>query len=145
MSFPKNKQLFLLCTTPLFLLIFSIFLSSTCIATTKSKKKEVKKEENPVVEAFKYEKDYAEGTYGWLEVSTSPQGAIVYINDKRQPGPTPNRYKFPAGTVKVSVVIKGKASKEISGIKIKKNETTVLDPIDFRDEITRPNTRNLVK
>ncbi|MFO1518378.1 MAG: PEGA domain-containing protein [bacterium] len=119
----------------------------------KEKEPAKKKEKNStdegsgtaVEKAFGYNKMYKEGTYGWLEVSSIPNGAVVYINDQRQVGPTPNKYKFPVGTVKVAVVIKGKASREFSNIKIRAGETTTLETVDFRDEITRPNTRDLLK
>jgi hypothetical protein len=91
-----------------------------------------------------YNKIYKEGTYGWLEVNTTPQGAVVYIGDHRQVGLTPNKYKLPVGTVKVSVVIKGKAMREFPDVKIRAGETTTLDPIDFRDEVGRPKTKPLL-
>jgi PEGA domain-containing protein len=98
-----------------------------------------------VERTFGYKKIYKEGTYGWLEVSTAPQGAVVSIDDHRQVGLTPNKYKLPVGTVKVSVVIKGKAMREFSGVKIRAGETTTLEPIDFRDEVSQPNMKPLLK
>jgi len=97
-----------------------------------------------VERALGYNKMYKEGTYGWLEVTTFPNGAVVYINDERQVGTTPNKYKTPIGTMKVSVVIKGKAVREFSNVKIRAGETTALEPIDFRDEVERPNTKPLL-
>ena len=97
-----------------------------------------------VERAFGYNKMYKEGTYGWLEVSTFPNGAVVYINEERQVGTTPNKYKTPIGTFKVSVVIKGKAVREFEKVKIRPGETTTLEPIDFRDEVQRPNTKPLL-
>src|SRR4030095_11029680 len=98
-----------------------------------------------VERAFGYNKIYKEGTYGWLEVSTTPSGAAVYIDDKRQVGPTPNQYKLPIGKVKVSVVIKGKAVREFPVVSIAAGQVTKLAPIDFRDEVGRPNTEPLLK
>ncbi len=86
-----------------------------------------------------------ERTFGWLEVSTTPSGAVVYVDDKRQVGPTPNLYKLPIGRVKVSVVIKGKAVREFPSISISAGKVTKLAPIDFRDEVGRPNTEPLLK
>src|SRR4030095_3199053 len=98
-----------------------------------------------VERTFGYNKIYKEGTYGWLEVSTTPSGAVVYVDDKRQVGPTPNQYKLPIGRVKVSVVIKGKAVREFPSVNISAGKVTKLAPIDFRDEVGRPNTEPLLK
>ncbi|GEM_PF-4412320 len=100
--------------------------------------------ENSFTKAFKYEKNYKEGTYGWIEISSFPSGAVVYLNNKRQHSLTPNKFKTPVGTYKVAVVIRGKASREIKGVKVKAGQTTPLETVDFRTEITRPNTRNLL-
>lgn len=119
-----------------------------------SKKSEPKKETKAVTDesdgtatqrAFGYNKIYKEGTYGWLEVSSVPQGAVVYLNDQRQVGLTPNKYKVPIGNYKVSVVIRGKSAREFPGVKINAGHVTTLETVDFRDEITRPNTRDLLK
>lgn len=95
--------------------------------------------------AFGYNKIYKEGTYGWLEVNTIPQGAVVYLDDKRQVGLTPNKYKVPVGTYKISVVIRGKSARDFPGVKIRAGQVTSLETVDFRDDITRPNTRDLLK
>jgi len=110
----------------------------------ESKGKVDESDGSKVERAFGYNKMYKEGTYGWLEVSSIPNGAVVYINEERQGGPTPNKYKTPVGTVKVSVVIKGKAVREFSNVKIKPGETTTLEIIDFRDETRRANTKPLL-
>jgi hypothetical protein len=112
---------------------------------TEAKTKADESSGTAVERTFGYKKMYREGTYGWLEVHTTPNGAVVFINNKRQVGLTPNKYKLPVGTVKVSVVIRGKAVRNFSEVTIRSGQTTALEPIDFRDEITRPNTKNLLK
>jgi len=114
-------------------------------AKAKDSKAQVDDSNGTKVErAFGYNKMYKEGTYGWLEVTTFPDGAVVYVNDERQVGKTPNKYKMPVGTFKVSVVIKGKAAREFDKVKIRSGETTTLEPIDFRDEVQRVNTKPLL-
>jgi|GEM_PF-6251019 len=102
-------------------------------------------EGSAVERALGYNKIYKEGTYGWLEVTTVPQGAVVYVDDKRQGAQTPNQYKLPIGKVKVSVVIKGKAVREFPSVNISAGQVTKLAPIDFRDEVGRPATEPFFK
>ena len=97
-----------------------------------------------VERAFGYNKMYKKGTYGWLYVASIPNKAVVYVNGKRQSGVTPNKFKLPTGTVKVSVVIPGKAKQDFSGVKILSGKTTTLQTVDFRDNIVRSNTDPLM-
>lgn len=110
-------------------------------ADLKKETKDSKSSDGSAVErGLGYNKIYKEGTYGWLHVSTTPSGAVVYVDDQRQAGPTPNQYKLLIGKVKVSVVIRGKAVREFPAVNINAGQVTKLAPIDFRDEVSRPNT-----
>lgn len=90
--------------------------------------------------AFGYDKMFKKGTYGWLYVGSIPNKAMVYINDQRQSGVTPNTYKVPSGIVKVSVVVPGKSKQDYSRVRVRSGETTNLGVIDLRDQSNRPTT-----